>query len=80
MGRQGSYIVSWENVCTGEYLEHWNGIPWHSAPKRRRMHRCYAQSRGYYLHEQYGPAAVERCACGGVNLGDGWIDRYSRVS
>lgn len=77
---ESNFVVVWENVRTGEFLEHRNGVDWIKAPLPRRWHRCFAQSRGFVLDERHGPATIERCACGGVNLGDGWFDRNRRVT
>lgn len=75
-----AFLVEWENPRTGEFLEHRGGVAWIKAPLPRRWHKCVAQSRGFWLDELHGPATVERCACGALNLGDGWIQRNCRVT
>lgn len=58
---------------SGEWMEDLDGISWHEVPKPRRWHRCRAQTRGY-VNGEY----VERCACGGLFVLGGWIERNGR--
>jgi hypothetical protein len=73
------FINAWENPRTGEYLEHRNGVAWHDAPPPRRGHRCVEQSRGFVLLDRVGATFISRCACGAVDIGDGWAERNTRT-
>lgn len=55
----------------------WNrdGIDWADAPKPRRLHRCFVQTRGYLRYF----TCVDRCACGAIRHDGGrWAERNSR--
>jgi hypothetical protein len=73
--------VEWLRVWESgeEYLEHRDGIPWHEAQIPRRWHKCVIQTRGLVTTDKMGPVHVTRCACGAVDIGDGWLDRNTRI-
>lgn len=58
-----TWIRSYENAKTGEYLEHLNGVDWYDAPGvplwQRPFHRHAPQTRGRMSGDY-----VERCRCG----------------
>jgi hypothetical protein len=58
-------------------IVHRDGVPWHAAPRPRRLHRCSPQTAGTATTGTY----IERCACGAIRL-DGygsWDERNSRT-
>lgn len=62
-----------------EYYEHWRGVPWHEAVMPKPEHRCLAQTRGVVRVGGLPAMPVQRCACGAVDVGEGWEDRNSRM-
>lgn len=51
-------------------MEHLNGVPWEEAPRPRRFHRHWAQTRGVADLRM-----IERCPCGGLRIDGygGWM-------
>jgi len=70
------YVRGFEDPFGKTMIEHLDGVPWHQAPKPRRWHRCWPQTRGWMNYF----TTVDRCACGAVRLDDSppWINRNSR--
>ena len=59
-------------------MEHLDGVSWLDAPIPHRIHRCWAQTRGWI-----GFSLIERCACGGVRHHGPrrarlWLEKNSR--
>jgi hypothetical protein len=57
-------------------IYHLGGVPWHEAPIPGRLHRCIAQTGGWY-HRRF----IERCACGAIRIDrrrGTWSERNSR--
>lgn len=61
-----------------EYIEHWRGVAWHAAPIPPQDHACLPRTRGMVRIKGLPLMRISRCACGAVDVGDGWEDRFSR--
>ena len=67
------YIVTYDSGML-DYIESRNGVAWADAPKPKRRHTCWDQTRGL-MHA----SPVARCACGAIRLDNGrWRERNSR--
>ena len=73
-----SSMVEYINTGHGKTLiSNRDGIAWHEAPIPSRLHRCSAQTEGWF--DWF--TLIQRCACGAVryaDLGRKWHGRNSR--
>lgn len=70
------WVRDWERG--DEYIEHWRGLAWHVAPIPPADHNCLPRTRGTVRISGMPLMRISRCACGAVDVGDGWEDRFSR--
>ena len=68
------WVRFYESENGADYAENLDGVHWIDAPLPRRLHRCAAQSRGYF-----NGRLARRCACGAIAGAFGpWLNRNSR--
>lgn len=58
------YVLERETEFGRTSIENLDGVSWTDAPKPRRFHRHWAQTRGWINWF----SLVERCACGAIRL------------
>lgn len=78
MGEQpAAWVREWEKGV--EFIDHYRGIRWCDAPLPKEAHRCLAQTRAVVRIQGLPPMRIARCACGAVDIGNGWEDRNCRT-
>lgn len=70
------YVLEHRSPDRSTEISHLDGVPWHQATIPPRLHRCWAQTKGWtgYITETH------RCACGATRTSSHqrWWDRNSR--
>lgn len=75
--KNSPWVREWERG--DEFIDHYRGVRWCDAPLPKEAHRCLAQTRAVVVVMGLPPMPIARCACGAVDIGNGWEDRNCRA-